>query len=98
MDDAGEPALREAIKHMHGCDSRWVESVPIHETFRGETVWEGEVQVYELIGHPKAQRAYAWSHVTTGTKRQFYAVLGVPPVDSPMNAVRASIAADSQPK
>ncbi|MEO8845915.1 MAG: hypothetical protein ABI591_09040 [Kofleriaceae bacterium] len=59
MDPAGPQALRDAIKHMHGCDSKWVESVPVIETHNGATVWDGEVQVYFLIGHPTATRAYA---------------------------------------
>jgi hypothetical protein len=93
MDPAGVDALRDAIKHMHGVDSRWIESVEVTETFRGETVWSGEVQVFELIDHPKAMRAYAWSHATEGTKRRFVAVLGVPPVVDAVSAVRVAIAA-----
>src|SRR4051812_47905132 len=93
MDPAGSAALREAIRHMHGCDAKWVESVPVTETFHGKTVWDGEVQVFFLIGHPQATRAYAWSHVTEGTKRQFVAVLGLGPVVDATTAVRASIAA-----
>jgi len=93
MDEAGNEALQEAIKHMHGCGSTWVESVPVHETFNGEVVWDGEVQVYDLVGHPQAKRAYAWSHATDGTKRRFYAVLGIPPIVDALTAVRASIVA-----
>jgi hypothetical protein len=26
VDPAGIPALQDAIRHMHGCESRWVES------------------------------------------------------------------------
>jgi len=96
MDDAGLPALIEAIRHMHGCEAAWVESVPVKEVFQGATVWEGEVQVFDLVRHPKSPRCYAWSHVTTGTKRRFYAVLHVPPVDSPHTAVKASIVADAR--
>lgn len=94
MDPAGISALRDAIRHLHGCDSRWLESVPVHETHEGQVVWDGEVQVFELVGHPKATRAYAWSYATEGTKRRFIAVLGLPPVDSAVMAVRASILAD----
>jgi hypothetical protein len=96
VDDAGLPALQDAIRHLHGVESRHVETVPIHETFKGQTVWDGEVEVFDLIGHPSASRAYAWSYGTTGTKRQFFAVLHVPPVDSPVAAVRASILAASK--
>ena len=78
---------------MHGCDSKWIESVPVTETFQGATVWNGEVQVFELVGHKAAARAYAWSHATEGARRKFYAVLHAGPVTSPLMAVRASIAA-----
>ncbi len=98
MDPAGPDALREAIWHMHHCGSVWVESVPVRETFQGQVVWEGEVQVFDMTGHPAARRCYAWSHATEGTKRRFYAVLHAPPVDSPIAAVRASIVADARAK
>lgn len=91
MDDAGVEALREAIRHMHGCDSRWVESMPVREMFNGQVVWDGEVQVFELVGHAKATRAYAWSEATEGERRRFSAVLDLYPVSSPVDAVRVSI-------
>lgn len=90
MDPAGLPALLDAIRHMHGCEARWVASEPVHETHEGKTVWEGEVQVFDLVGHPKAARAYAWSHETEGGRRRFHAVLGMPPVVSPAMAVRTA--------
>ena len=92
MDDAGLPALQDAIQHMHGLRSEWVESVPVRETFQGELVFEGEIQVF-AVEHPKASRCYAWSHLVneqTG-RRKFFAVLGIPPVDSALDALRASI-------
>jgi hypothetical protein len=92
MDDAGLPALQDAIQHMHGLRSEWIESVPIRETFQGELVWEGEVQVF-AVEHPKATRAYAWSLLVNDSgRRKFFAVLGIAPVDSPLRAVQASIA------
>lgn len=88
--------LQMALEHLHKCSSRHVESVPVHEVFRGETVWQGRVEVFDITGHPKAQRAYAWSHVdgADDSDERFVAVLQIPPVDSPINAVRASIVAD----
>jgi len=60
--------------------------------FHGKTVWEGIVFVFDLEDHPQATRAYAWSSPIEGsTKRRYYAVLGVPPIDSPEKAVRAAI-------
>jgi hypothetical protein len=93
MDPAGTDALLDAIKHMHGCEATWLEAVPVTERFRGEIVWDGEVQVFALTGHPKAARCYAWSHATEGTKRRFYAVLQLGPVTDAVTAVQASIAA-----
>ena len=68
--------------------------MPLHETHDGKTVWEGDVEVFPLIGHPTAARAYAGSEATTGTKRRFFAVLHGLLVDSPEKAVEGSIFAD----
>jgi hypothetical protein len=42
--------LRHVIKHLHGVESSYVESVPVKETFQGKTVWEGIVEVLGLHG------------------------------------------------
>jgi hypothetical protein len=91
-------AIQDVIRRLHGCESRHVESVPVHEEFRGQTVWDGTVEVFDLIGHPKAKQCYAWGHWSgKGDKRSRYIiVLKVPPVDSPVAAVRASIVRDSK--
>jgi len=90
MDAAGIPALKDAIRHLHGLDAKWLESVPVHEQHEGQTVWHGEVQVF-AVTHPKASRVYAWSHETEGGKRRFHAVLGAPPVDGATMAVRTAV-------
>lgn len=93
MDPAGIPALKDAIHHMHGLDAEWVESVPVHETFEGETVWDGEVQVFEGGGCT----VYAWSaEAGPGGRRRFHAVLRQGPVTGPAEAVRAAILADAR--
>ena len=83
--------LEKAILNLHRCKSKWLESVPIKETFEGETVWEGIVEVFELIDHPTAKKCYAWSYETDVGKRKFIAVLHQGPIDSPKNAIRAAI-------
>jgi hypothetical protein len=90
MDAAGLPALIEAIRHIHGLEATWLESVQVTQTFAGMTVWTGVVQVFE-VKHPKTTRVYAWSHDTESGKRQFHAVLGAHPVGSPEQAVQAAI-------
>lgn len=96
MDPAGRQALTDAIHHLHGCDARFVSWESVRDTFQGETAFEREVGVFDLTGHPLAARAYAWSEPGTGTKRRLFAVLHVPPVDSALAAVRASIVADAR--
>lgn len=86
-------SLRDAIRHTHGCESRHVESVAVCETFKGKTVWDGSVEVFDLIGHPKARQGYAWGHEDDGGRWQYVAVLKIHPADSPRNAVRAYIVA-----
>ncbi len=90
-------AMQKSILDLHGCKAKWIESVPVKEVFRGETVWEGIVQVFDLIDHPKAKRCYAWSHELEGSKkRRFFAVLHQGPIDSPEAAVRAAIINESR--
>lgn len=87
MDEAGVDGLREAIKNVHGCDSRWVESASVREVY-----WTGEVQVFHLVGHATAERCYAWSQ-PAGGERRVHAVLHGATVDSAAQAVRATIVA-----
>jgi hypothetical protein len=90
-------ALRDAIRNLHGCDSTFIRVVPVRETFLGKVAWEGIVSVFDLTDHSTAKRAYAWSvEVLKGGPRRFIAVLHTGPVDSPENAVRAAIVAQSR--
>ncbi len=91
--------LKEAIRNVHGCDSTWLQAVRVKETFQGEIVWEGLVQVFQLIDHPDATRCYAWSHAVGDTeRRRFVAVLHKEPVTSPGAAVRAAIVQEAREK
>ena len=92
MDPAGIPALIDAIRHLHGVEAKHIETVHVHEkTPDGrETVWEGDVDTFALVGHPQATRCYAWSEETPGGKRRFFAALHVGAVDSPAKAVQGS--------
>ncbi len=87
--------LQKAIRETHGCDSRHVESVPVVEQFEGKTAWRGTVEVFDLIGHPKAKRAYAWTY-RDGDQNKTVAVLEIPPVDSPQSAVKVAIVAKAR--
>ena len=91
-------ALQAAINSAEGCDSKHVESVPIRDVCHGKTAWEGVVEVFDLVDHPKAKRCYAWGHATkaTGNEVRLVIVLGVKPVDSPFKAVQVSILNDTR--
>ena len=86
--------LRDVIRRLHGAEATHVESVPVKETFQNKTAWEGIVEVFDLHGHPKATRVYAWAHETDDPQkpRRHVAVLHIHPVTSPVLAVRAAIA------
>jgi hypothetical protein len=95
MTEVDDRQLKEAIESQHGGSATLVQAVPVKETFESQTVWEGIVHVFDLVGHPKATRAYAWSSPIEGTtKRRFFAVLHIPPIVSPLDAVRAAIVAE----
>ena len=86
-----------AIETQRGGTATLAQSVPVRETFKGSTVWEGVVHVFDLAGHPKATRAYAWSSPIEGSdKRRFFAVLHMGPIKSPVDAVRAAIVAENR--
>jgi hypothetical protein len=82
--------LQTVIKQLHKCDSTWLESVPVHEVFRGQTDWQGTVEVFALLGHPKAKRVYGWHHMEglNDQVERFVIVLEMWPVNSPQSAVK----------
>ena len=88
--------LRDVIRRLHGAESTHVETVPVKETFQGQTVWEGTVEVFDLHDHPQTSRVYAWTHKTDDADkpRRSVTVLHIPPATSPRRAVQVSIASD----
>lgn len=85
--------LQGVIRKLHGVESTHRESVPVKEVFNGQTVWEGIVEVFDLHGHPKAPRVYAWTNETDdpANPKHNVTVLHIGPVTSAVNAVRAAI-------
>jgi hypothetical protein len=85
--------LREVIRKLHGAEATHRESVPVKEVHNGRTVWEGIVEVFDLSGHPSAEKAYAWAHDTDDPDNptRHVTVLHSGPVTSPFTAVRAFI-------
>jgi hypothetical protein len=89
--------IQAAFLKLHGCDADYVETVPVVEEFQGETIFQGDVEVFDIRGHPRASRRYGWGYTTTESGgRRYFTVLELPPVDSPQTAVKAAIMSEIQ--
>lgn len=65
-------------------------TVPVRETFSGQTIWEGEVEIFWLTGHPTVKRCFAWLQHEANEDR-VVTVLEIPPVIGPATAVRNAL-------
>jgi len=86
--------IRKAVEKHAECRAKHRDSVPVTEGYLDQIMWEGVVEVFDLDRHPTAKRAYGWQF-WEGQNAQYTVVLGIPPIDSPNAAVRASIAAEA---
>jgi hypothetical protein len=77
---AAERACGQTVTHL--------EDVPIIETLRGKVLWDGLVEVY-CVAKPPPERVYGWSEDGPSGEPQYIAVLGEPPIKTPLDAVRA---------
>jgi hypothetical protein len=59
--------VQVAISQLHNCGAMWRETVPVHELFQGKTIWEGDVEVFDLHDHPKAKRALMRGDIWTAS-------------------------------
>ena len=97
IEPASIDSLKAAVEGMHGGTARLVQTVPVRESFDGAPVWEGVVHVFGVTGNPAAKRAYAWSSPIEGSsKRRIFAVLRIPPINTPADAVRAAIVTEQR--
>ncbi|HTV62330.1 MAG TPA: hypothetical protein VMH30_07155 [Verrucomicrobiae bacterium] len=91
-------ALQAAIQLKHQCRPVHRESVFVHETAGAqETVWKGNVEVFDLTGHKVAKICYAWQHIQDDGDVKIFTILGNHFIDSPNRAVQAAILMDKQP-
>ena len=87
--------IQLVIAGSHGCGSIHVETAFVYAMFPGEICWKGEVEVFNLKGHPTATRAYAWSKGQgQDANGEVVTVLEVPPIISPEMAVRSYVLRD----
>jgi len=83
-----ERRMALAISQLHGCNSKHVESIAVQEAFKGKTIWSGDVEISDLIGHPKAKRCCGWSY---GEPEKFTTILELPPVTDAQSAVKVGV-------
>jgi hypothetical protein len=83
--------FQREIQAAHGAPAKLVAREKVYEVFQGDTVWEGEVLVFELLDHPNIDLCYAWE-----MDGEITVVLGEWPVDSAPAAVKAVVAADAR--
>ncbi len=88
MNNVSIQTFEQAICATHDAAAKLADRVLVVETFEGVEIWRGEVFVFDLQGHPTAQRCYCWELGGRVT-----AVLHTGPINSPVMAVRASILA-----
>jgi len=86
------------ISSIDGCKCVHVASEPVHEIIQGQTAWPGTVEVFDVIGHPKAKRVYACQYEDDEGQSRTVTVLEIPPVDSAQTAVKMAIAAKARQK
>jgi len=88
--------IQAVFLKLHGCTAKHIESVPVVEKYQDQIAWQGNVETFELTGHPKANTGYGWGHYVDeeGESRRYVTVLEIPPIVSPQTAVKAAIAAE----
>lgn len=88
--------VAQAVETMHGCPCSHETETLVHEMVDGRTVWRGMVETYALTGHPQAAKAFAWGWKDDTGMIHYVAMLNLPPIHSPREAVQAAIASGVQ--
>ena len=87
--------IEKAVTAMHGCRCSYETTTFVNQIMDGRTIWQGAVETFWLEGHPKATKAFTWGYRHARDIR-YIAVLNVPPINSPSEAVLAAIASGTQ--
>lgn len=94
MSNAITDPLKQVVESQHGGKATFVQAFRVLPEHDRSTDWDGVVYMFDLKGHPKAKRAYAWScPISGGTIPRYFAVLHMGKVIGPMEAVKAAAVA-----
>jgi hypothetical protein len=84
--------LKWAVESAHNCSAKFSSKVTVHEKRNGSTRWYGIVYIFDLIGHPKAYRAYVWTiDAFMGHETQLMTVLQHGRICTPEDAIRTAL-------
>ena len=82
--------LEHAIRFRLRCSAEHLQTVFVHEkNADNETVWFGDVEVFDLIQCKEAKSCYAWQGFEAGVR--VVTILHSRLVDSPHRAIQAAI-------
>ena len=89
--------LRKPIQDLRGRQSGRVGAVPLRGLFRGQTVFDGGVDVFRLAGYARARGASARPYPTgeSNENERIVVVLQIPPLAGSASAVQAAIVSRS---
>jgi len=87
--------LTEAISAVHECRCSHFGTEHVKEEHEGEIVWDGDVEIFQLMDHPEANVAYGWGWDTGEGEIAYIGILNLPPIGQARDAVRAAIASGS---
>jgi hypothetical protein len=79
--------LSAEVEKLHACECVHDSTVHVREAPEGLPVWDGEVEVFTLMGHPRGQQALAWMLENEAKQQRFVIILAIPPITSPNAAV-----------
>lgn len=85
--------LRSTIQRLHKCEASHTRTEAVREVVNGQVMWEGNVEVFAIVGHDRALRCYAWGHLHDDGRWEVTTVLAIPPVISAQSAVLAAFVA-----
>jgi hypothetical protein len=88
--------LRTAVERDIGGKAKRVKSTSVVETFRGQVLWDGVVEAFEVASGPEIKRCYAFFYVEGKGDQRVATVQEGPKANSPELAVRAFVASRAQ--
>ncbi len=84
--------LMDAIELSGNCHAYYVHTQPVRIIMEDKVLWRGRVEVFDLKGHAFAKRAFGWGIKRKDKKKENVIVVGIPPLDTPVMAVKAYLA------